>query len=185
MNARKSFDYVTGKPPIYFSIWVLTFRGVKPSIRKNNLVLTRWIVVSHQIIIDMFYCIMKKNGTPIAEKSLQHVTRDCMLDADISKLIMQFNNGLVTCIDEVNFLIPLVRGFIRYKIWINWKRIFTSRRRKYWFLWQINWYKGSARLEKNGGGYIVMLKRRVTTINCIPIFVSHNNPILDSRQYII
>ena len=45
--------------------------------------------VAHRLGSDISYWIMPIYGQPIAEKTIKHVTRDDMLDPDIS---LQINN---------------------------------------------------------------------------------------------
>ena len=61
------------------------YPGVHPSISEEERVLGRWLSVSHRMGSNMCYWVMGKNGIPASETTVQHVTRDDMLDPDISQ----------------------------------------------------------------------------------------------------
>ena len=54
---------------------------------------------------------MGKNGIPIAETTVQHVTRDDMLQPTIAKLIESFHEALETRLDDKNFAIEGMKGY--------------------------------------------------------------------------
>ena len=118
LNNRTYFVDVTGGETdvseylgFYFYDIVWYFPGVHSSIVKDNHALDVWLGVYHQIRRNMCYWIMEKNGTPIAETTVQHVTRYNMLDTYISEKIIQFNDALDTCLDDSNLLIPIMGEF--------------------------------------------------------------------------
>ena len=102
-------EAVTGKTPdiseyldfdFYNLVWY--FPGVHPSISKENRALGRWLGVSHQIGDNMCYWIMPVSGHPIAETTVQHVTRDDILDPDVSAQIKEFNQKLIERLDDTH-----------------------------------------------------------------------------------
>ena len=53
----------------------------------------------------MCYWIITKGGQVVAEATVQHVTRDDMLDPAISQQVENFNNALDSRLDDTNFKI--------------------------------------------------------------------------------
>ena len=48
---------------------------------------------------------MPVNGHPIIETTVQHVTRDDILDPDVSAQIKEFNQKLIERLDDTNFVL--------------------------------------------------------------------------------
>ena len=118
LNNQTAFGVVTGKNhdvskylDFEFYNLVLYFLFVHPSNREDNCALSQWTGISHQIGSNMCYCIMTRNGTPIAETTVQHIMRDNILDEHISKNIIKFNDTHDTCLGNLNFFIPSMREF--------------------------------------------------------------------------
>ena len=59
----------------------------------------------------MCYWIIIKSGKVIAETTVQHITRDDMLDPAISQQIENFNETLNSRLDDANFKIPGMGNF--------------------------------------------------------------------------
>ena len=87
LQGRTGHEQVTGKTPdiseytdfdFYDLVWY--YPGVHPSISEDDRVLGRWLGVSHRIGSDMCYWVMEKDGIPVSETTVQHVTRDDMFD---------------------------------------------------------------------------------------------------------
>jgi hypothetical protein len=111
-------EEVTGKIPhiseycdfdFYDLVWY--FPGVHPSISQDNRALGRWVGVSHRIGSDMCYWIITSDGIPISESTVQHVTRDDMLEPEIMNQIEEFNEALTTRLDDSNFGIAGMGNF--------------------------------------------------------------------------
>ena len=59
----------------------------------------------------MTYWIMPISGQPIAGKTVQHVTRDDIIDPDIAVQIKAFDKELTERLEDVNFTIDDFDGF--------------------------------------------------------------------------
>ena len=101
LHGRTAMESVTGKTPdiseyldfdFYDLCWYYT--ETHPSISKDNRALCRWLGVSHRIGSDMCYWIITETGIPMAETTVQHVTRDDLLDQDIKVQIDNFNEAV-------------------------------------------------------------------------------------------
>ena len=79
--------------------------GLHPNFNDEDRTLGRWIGVSRRIGSDMCYRILKKSGTVIAETTVQHVTRDDMLDAETSAQVENFNTAINDQLDNTDFRI--------------------------------------------------------------------------------
>ena len=82
-------EHVTGKTPniseycdFYFYDLVWYHPGIYTNFNDGNRGLERWLGVSHRIRSAMCYWVMKKSGTVIVETTVQHVTRNDILNAD-------------------------------------------------------------------------------------------------------
>ena len=69
------------------------------------------MVVVRRVGRDMPYWIMPISGQPIAETTVQHVTRDDIIDPDISVQIKSFDKELTERLEDVNFTIDDFDGF--------------------------------------------------------------------------
>ena len=94
LQERTGFDQVTGKTPyiseycdfdFYDLVWY--HAGVHPSISKENREMGRWLGMSHRIGSEMCYWILTKSSKVIVEMTVQHVTRDNLLDSNIATQI--------------------------------------------------------------------------------------------------
>ena len=81
-------EHVTAKKPFisdysdfdfYDLVWY--HPGLHPNYNDENKTLGRWLGVSHRIRGDMCYLILTKSGTVIEKTTVQHVTRDDMIDS--------------------------------------------------------------------------------------------------------
>ena len=59
----------------------------------------------------MCYWIMGKNRIPTADTTVQHVTRDDMLQPTTAKMIESFHEALDMRLDNKNFSIPGMEGY--------------------------------------------------------------------------
>ena len=67
--------------------------------------------VLHRIGIDMSYWIISTFIQLIAEKTVQYVTCDDMLNPYIAAQITAFDHILTECLDNINFIIENLNGF--------------------------------------------------------------------------
>ena len=152
----------------------------------------------------MCYWVMGESGIPIAETTVQHVTRDDMLDPTIATQIEAFNKTLTTRLDDMNFKINGVDiGFEdEYEDLPQWDKAYgnnTPHDSKYDEYHVpladaedeidpsvLDKYLGAKIIlddVANGGGNIATVKSRVTDVNGRPIGTANNNPLLDDREY--
>jgi len=110
-------EHVTGKTHaisefcdfnFYDLVWY--HPGLYPNFNDENRALGRWLGVSNRIGSDMCYWILTKSGTVIAETTVQHVTRDDMLDATIAEQVATFNSAVIERLDDANFHIENNEG---------------------------------------------------------------------------
>ena len=69
------------------------------------------MVVVHRVGSDMSYWIITIYGQPIAETTVQHVTRDDILDPCIAVQIKSFDQALNECLDDTKLIIVDFNGF--------------------------------------------------------------------------
>ena len=88
LRVRTAMEHVTIRTPyiseycdFYFYDLVWYHPGLHPNFNDENRNLGRWLGVSHRIGSDICYLILTKSGTVIEETTIQHVTRDNMIDA--------------------------------------------------------------------------------------------------------
>lgn len=213
LQGRTGYEEVTGKTPdiseycdfdFYDLVWY--HAGVHPSISEENRELGRWLGVSHRVGSEMCYWIMTASGKVIAETTVQHVTRDDMLDNDIATQIESFHNTLSERLDDSNFTLPSVGNFAfdedHYDL-PQWDPAYgdnTPNDDEYGNEMHTTPLEDADDLEPdaydkyigarvvldeatNNGGNIATVKRRATDIDGRAIGTAHNNPLLDSREY--
>ncbi len=59
----------------------------------------------------MCYWILTKSGKVISEMTVQHVTRDDLLDSSIASQIEDFNDAVTERLNDKNFKLPRVGDF--------------------------------------------------------------------------
>ena len=82
----------------YDLMWYHT--GKNNSVSKDHRSLGKWMGVKLWVGSDMSYWIMPISVQPIAETTVQHVTRDDMLDPGISVHIKAFDQELTERLDK-------------------------------------------------------------------------------------
>ena len=101
MQGRTEMGHITSKTPdiseycdfdFYYLVWYHPV--LRPNFNDENSNLGRWLGVSHRIVSDMCYWILKKSDTIIVETNVQHVTRDDMLDADTAAQVEISNSDI-------------------------------------------------------------------------------------------
>lgn len=117
LRGRTPMEAVTGRTPdiseycdfeFYDLVWYHS--GVHPNMNKEHRALGRWLGVSHRVGSDMCYWILTKSGDVISESTVQHVTRDDTLEADVQKDIDAFNKAVEERLDDTNFHLPNAEG---------------------------------------------------------------------------
>ena len=118
LQGRTGYEEVTGKTPdiseycdfdFYDLVWYHS--GVHPSISDDNREMGRRLGVSHRIGSDMCYWVITESGKVIAETTVQHVTRDDLLDPEIVSQVEKFTTNLDKRLDDENFWIERMSDF--------------------------------------------------------------------------
>ena len=182
----------------------MTYLGAHIGINDKNRVLGQWLGVSHRIGSDMCYWIIGVSGIPIAETTVQHVTRDELMDPVLASEIERFNEALTTKLDDSNFKISGVNdGFEDVyadlpqcdKVYGDNTPTNTEYDKDTVPLTDaeenidpdiMDKYIGAKIVlddKANGGGNLATVKLRLTDINGRPLGNAHNNPLLDEREY--
>ena len=113
VNGRTGLEEVTGDTPdisewldfdFYDRVWWLDQK--KPSTTDENVILGRWLGISHKIGSDMCYWVLTVSGKVISRTSVQHVTRDELLDPEMIEIITKFDKDLEKRLDDTNFTNP-------------------------------------------------------------------------------
>jgi len=147
---------------------------------------------------------MGESGIPIADTTVQHVTRNDMLDPTIATQIEAFNETLTTRLDDTNFKINRVAISFEYdyedlpqfdKAYGDNTPHDSEYDEDHVPLVDAEDEIGPSVLDKylgakitlddvaNGGGNIATVKSRVTNVNGRPIRTANNNPLLDNQEY--
>ena len=155
----------------------------------------------------MCYWIMPVNGQAIAETTVQHVTRDDILDPTISASIEKFNEALNKRLDDTNFIIAGGTGFLLQEDDYDlprWDPAYgdhTPTQEEYGPMGNetpladaedridaemYDKYIGAKIVldeESNNGGNIGTVKRQATDRDGFAIGKPHSNIALDTREY--
>ena len=147
---------------------------------------------------------MGVSDIPIAETTVQHVTRDEMMDPTKAREIEEFNEALTTRLDNSNFRISGVNdGFEDvYEDFPQWDMAYGDNNptdAKYNEVSEpladaeedidpdiLDKYIGAKIVlddKSNIGGNLATVKSRLTEINGRPLGTANNNPLLDDREY--
>ena len=154
----------------------------------------------------MCYWIMGKNGIPITETTVQHVTRYDMLQPTIAKMTESFHEALETRLDSSNFTIQGMEGYsIKDECDLpQWDRAYGDNDPTNEEYQDMSPFEPLADAEDeidpevydkyigakivlddtvDGGGNVATVKSRITNINGHRVGITNNNPLLDSREY--
>jgi hypothetical protein len=110
---RTGYEEVTGQTPdisewldfeFYDLVWWLD-RPNKPDFTENTRRLARWLGVSHRVGSDLSYWLITESGKIISKTSVEHVTRDDYLQAEIKAEIDRFNRRIEESLDDANFVV--------------------------------------------------------------------------------
>ena len=86
----------------YDLVWWID-RPNKPDITDMARRLGRWLGVSHRVGSDLCYWVATDSGQLVSKTSVEHVTQEDYLQADIRKQIDEFNQKLEDRLDDANF----------------------------------------------------------------------------------
>ncbi len=110
-TGRTGVEEVTGQTPdisewldfdFYDQVWWLDEKH--PATTDENIILGRWLGISHKIGSDMCYWILTVSGKIIARTTVQHVTREDLLDQHLGDKIKEFDKALEIRMDDTNFV---------------------------------------------------------------------------------
>jgi hypothetical protein len=110
-SGRTGIEEITGETPeisewldfdFYDLVWWLDQK--KPGITDENRRLGRWLGISHRVGSDMCYWILTESGKVVARTSVQHVTRDELLDDALKVVVTAFDLAVNTRLDDANFV---------------------------------------------------------------------------------
>lgn len=117
LKGRTAYEQVTGKTPdiseycdfdFYDLVWY--HAGNHHDFSNDTRALGRWLGVSHRIGSDMCYWILTVTGQIISESTVQHVTRDDLVDQEISDQVEKFNDAVNERLNDENFRLPNDEG---------------------------------------------------------------------------
>ena len=72
---------------------------------ENTRQLAQWLGVSHQVGSDLSYWLITESGKIIPKSSVEHVTQDDYLQAEIKAEIDWFNHRIKASLDDANFVV--------------------------------------------------------------------------------
>ena len=65
--------------------------------------LARWLGVAHRVGSDLCYWLLLSTGNVVARTTVQHVTREDILNAEVKAMITEFDDTIATRLDDQNF----------------------------------------------------------------------------------
>ena len=89
--------------------------GLHFNFNDENRTLGRWQDVYHMIGGDLCHLILTKSGTVIEKATVQHVTRDDMIDSKTVEQVENINTDSNERLDDTRFYIPTWRGRINLR----------------------------------------------------------------------
>ena len=117
LNGRTALEHVTGKTPdiselcdfdFYDLVWY--HPGPHPNLGDDIRSLGRWLGIAHRIGSELCYWILTKDGSVIAETTVQHVTREDMQEDEIKEQVAAFNQSITERLDDTNFILENNEG---------------------------------------------------------------------------
>ena len=109
-TGRTGIEEVTGQTPdisewldfdFYDRVWWLDTK--KPGTTDDNVTLGRWLGISHKVGTDMCYWVLTVSGNVISRTTVQHVSRDDLIDPVMKEKIKSFDEALVKRLDDTKF----------------------------------------------------------------------------------
>ena len=107
---RTGLEIVTGQTPdisewldfgFYDRVW--SYDHKKTDMAGIGKQLARWLGVAHRVGSDLCYWLLLGNGNIIARTTIQHVTREDMLNEETKTQICQFDQEVETRLSDQNF----------------------------------------------------------------------------------
>ena len=216
LNNRTPHEVVHGHTPdiselvdfdFYDLVWVYDTKH--PGVGDEDKILCPWLGVAHDVGSDMCYWVMPESGIALARTTVQHVTRDDMLDPAISEQITKFDKALNARLDDTNFCIKVddaVIGDFKDDLpqWDAWDPAYGDEtttptageygdmileERKDIDEVDDDTYDGligatfTLDESSNNGGNLATVTRRVTDDNGNMVGKAHPNPLLSTAEY--
>ena len=109
-SGRTGIEEITGQTPdisewldfdFYDRVWWLDTK--KAATTDDNVTLGRWLGISHKIGSDMCYWILTVSGHVVSRTTVQHVSRDNLLDPVLKEKIKVFDEALEVRLDDTKF----------------------------------------------------------------------------------
>ena len=109
-NVTANTPYISKYCDFDFYDLVWCHPGLHPNFNDEKRTLGRLLGVSHKFGSDMCYLIQKKSGTVIEETTVQHVTRDNMIDAQTVAQVEHTNTYINEKLDNTKIQIQHGEG---------------------------------------------------------------------------
>ena len=109
-NARTGLEIITGETPdisewtdfaFYDRVWVYDHKKIE--LDGTGRRLARWLGVAHRIGSDLCYWLLLSTGHVVARTTVQHVTREDILNPEVKAMITEFDEAIVDRLDDQNF----------------------------------------------------------------------------------
>jgi hypothetical protein len=109
-NTRTGLETVTGETPdisewtdfgFYDRVWVYDHKKIE--LDGTGRRLARWLGVAHRVGSDLCYWLLLSTGHVVARTTVQHVTREDIINPEIKAMTVEFDNSIATRLDDQNF----------------------------------------------------------------------------------
>jgi hypothetical protein len=111
-SARTGLEIVTGETPdisewidfeFYDRVWFYDHKKIEMD--SNGKGLARLLGIAHRVGSDLCYWLLLPSGKVLARTTVQHVTREDMLNEDVKMQINQFNDQVENRLNDENFVV--------------------------------------------------------------------------------
>jgi hypothetical protein len=111
-SGRTGLEIVTGETPdisewidfeFYDRVWVYDHKKIE--LDSTGKRLARWLGIAHRVGSDLCYWLLLANGKVLARTTVQHVTREDMLNEDVKLQINQFDEQVENRLNDENFVV--------------------------------------------------------------------------------
>ena len=111
-SGRTGLEIVTGETPdisewidfeFYDRVWSYDHKKIEMDSTGKRL--ARWLGIAHRVGSDLCYWLLLSNGKVIARTTVQHVTREDVLNEDVKMQINQFDEQVENRLNDANFVV--------------------------------------------------------------------------------
>jgi Reverse transcriptase (RNA-dependent DNA polymerase) len=111
-SGRTGLEIVTGETPdisewidfeFYDRVWFYDHKKIEMDSTGKRL--ARWLGIAHRVGSDLCYWLLLSNGKVLARTTVQHVTREDMLNDDVKVQINQFDEQVEDRLTDENFVV--------------------------------------------------------------------------------